>query len=75
MAIRSIWRGGDPADAISKLVLADVPVPIAGEGDILVEIKRASINPIDWKLFSAGYQGMFPSRISPTFLDLISVEQ
>ena len=34
--------------------------PLLERGDILVEIKRASINPIDWKLFTAGYQGLFP---------------
>lgn len=36
------------------LGLADVPEPKVGPGDVLVRVKAAGVNPVDWKL-AAGY--------------------
>lgn len=36
------------------LQLKELPVPVAGEGEVLVQVKAASINGIDWKI-AAGY--------------------
>jgi NADPH:quinone reductase-like Zn-dependent oxidoreductase len=42
-----------------KLKYEDFADPIAGEGEILVKVAAASINPIDWKLRAGALQGMF----------------
>ena len=51
---------GNPADAIAKLVLEEVPIPTAGVGEIQVKVSHAAVNPIDWKLFSGGLHGVAP---------------
>ena len=33
-----------------KLEYVDIPVPVAGEGELLVKIAAASVNPVDWKV-------------------------
>jgi NADPH:quinone reductase-like Zn-dependent oxidoreductase len=32
------------------LVYEDVPRPRPGEGDVLVRVEAASVNPVDWKI-------------------------
>ena len=52
---------GNPGDTISKLVLKDdVPIPVAKDGQVVIKVEICAINPIDWKLFSGGFDGMFP---------------
>lgn len=41
----------------------DVPTPKAGAGQVLVKVKAASVNPIDWKI----RRGMLASMIPITF--------
>ena len=41
---------GDP----SVLTLSDVPEPKVGPGEVLIRVKSASVNPVDWKIV-AGY--------------------
>ena len=43
-----------------KLKYEDFDDPVAGEGEILVHVSAASINPIDWKMRSGEAQAMFP---------------
>ncbi|MDD5672096.1 MAG: NADP-dependent oxidoreductase, partial [Candidatus Omnitrophica bacterium] len=50
---------------IEKLVLGDVPKPEPGEGEVLLRIKAAGVNPVDFKirkglLFERGYPHQFP---------------
>src|SRR5437867_2132088 len=36
------------------LKLEDVPRPVPGEGEFLVRVCAASVNPVDWKIRSGG---------------------
>ncbi|CCD87279.1 putative NADPH:quinone reductase, Zn-dependent alcohol dehydrogenases superfamily [Bradyrhizobium sp. ORS 285] len=47
----SIHSFGGP----SELVLDDMPMPQPGEGDVLVRVRAASVNPVDYKTRSGGY--------------------
>jgi len=42
--------------------LEDVPTPEAGEGEVLVRLHAASVNPIDWKM----RQGLYPMPLPRT---------
>jgi NADPH:quinone reductase-like Zn-dependent oxidoreductase len=39
---------------VENLMLAEMPEPNVGAGDIKIQVHGASINPLDWKLLS-GY--------------------
>ena len=43
-----------------KLKLEDWDDPVAGEGEVLVRVAAASINPVDWKMRSGEAKGRFP---------------
>lgn len=43
---------------LDVLEVRDVPDPKVGPGEALVEVRRASVNPVDWKLMSGGLDGM-----------------
>ncbi len=47
---------GDP----DKLKYEDVEDPKAGEGEVLVRVAAASVNPVDWKMRSGEAQARFP---------------
>lgn len=54
-----VWQlpayNNDVSAAIASLQQVDVPVPASvGAGNLLVKVKYASVNPIDWKLFTGG---------------------
>ncbi|HYL90113.1 MAG TPA: NADP-dependent oxidoreductase [Burkholderiales bacterium] len=40
--------------------LDDVPIPQAGEGHVLVKVRAASVNPIDWKMRRGLLKAIFP---------------
>ncbi|MUM22224.1 NADP-dependent oxidoreductase [Mycobacterium sp. CBMA271] len=44
------------------LELRDVPTPPLGEGQVLVDVKAAGVNPIDWKLYSGAF-GTDPNNL------------
>lgn len=44
----------------SKLKYEDFDDPVAGEGEVLVRVAAASINPVDYKMRSGEAQGRFP---------------
>ena len=46
-----------------KLKIEDVPDPVAGDGEILVRVAAASINPIDFKLRSGAMQAYWPLQL------------
>lgn len=43
-----------------KLEIADVPKPEPEEGEVLVRIKAAGVNPVDYKIRSGLYKGRMP---------------
>ncbi|MGV8977904.1 MAG: NADP-dependent oxidoreductase [Cellulomonas sp.] len=44
------------------LSVVDVEVPAAGPGEVLLDVRAAGVNPIDWKLYS-GAVGTDPARL------------
>jgi NADPH:quinone reductase-like Zn-dependent oxidoreductase len=43
-----------------KLQLTDPPVPTVKEGEILVRVKAAGVNPVDWKIREGYIKDLFP---------------
>ena len=46
--------------------LDDVPVPVAGAGQVLVKARAASLNPIDWKMRRGMLANLFPLKFPRT---------
>jgi NADPH:quinone reductase-like Zn-dependent oxidoreductase len=46
-----------------KLKYEDVPDPVAGEGQVLVRVAAASVNPIDFKLRSGAMKAFYPLQL------------
>jgi NADPH:quinone reductase-like Zn-dependent oxidoreductase len=44
----------------SNLRLKDVPAPTAGPGQVLIAVRAAGVNPIDWKMRSGQTRDLFP---------------
>lgn len=45
-----------------ELVVADVPVPPCGPGEVLVRLRASSVNPVDWKLGAGYLDAMIPGE-------------
>jgi NADPH:quinone reductase-like Zn-dependent oxidoreductase len=48
------------------LKLRSIPAPPAAHGQVLVEVRAASMNPVDWKVRSGMLQKFFRSRFRPS---------
>ncbi|WP_207946781.1 NADP-dependent oxidoreductase [Actinomadura sp. 7K507] len=42
----------------SRLKVGDVPEPKVGPGQVLIEVRAAGVNPVDWKVMAGGLDGM-----------------
>ncbi|WP_433464224.1 NADP-dependent oxidoreductase [Spirillospora sp. CA-128828] len=42
----------------SRLKAGDVPDPKVGPGQVLIEVRAAGVNPVDWKVMAGGLDGM-----------------
>lgn len=45
-------------DDLSALEVRDLPDPKVGPGSVLVEVRAAGVNPVDWKLMAGGLDGL-----------------
>lgn len=43
-----------------KLVFEDAPDPVPGDGEVVIEVAAASVNPVDWKLRHGYIQAYYP---------------
>ena len=42
----------------SVLSLTEQPLPKVGPGEVVVRVRCAAVNPVDWKIMSGGLDGM-----------------
>ncbi len=47
---------------LDVLSLTDLPTPKVGPGEVLVDVRAASVNPVDWKLMSGGLDALMDVR-------------
>ncbi|MBL8763879.1 MAG: NADP-dependent oxidoreductase [Phycisphaerae bacterium] len=61
-AVRMHGFGG-----VEVLRYEDVPVPTPGAGEVLVRVRAAGVNPVDWKLRDGMGKGMITPPYTPGF--------
>lgn len=44
---------------LSTIQVTDVPPPKVAPGSVLVDVKAAGVNPVDWKVMAGGLDGVF----------------
>ena len=49
--------------SVDQLVYEDVPIPVAGAGQVLVKLTSTSINPIDYKLRRGDMKAIMPLQL------------
>ena len=49
-----------------KLLLLDLPVPVVGAQDVLIQVRAAGVNPVDWKIREGFLREMFPHEFPVT---------
>src|SRR5690242_19460917 len=55
--MQAVTYSGYSADN-SGLTLSEVPDPKVGPGQVLIEVRAAGVNPVDWKVMAGGLDGM-----------------
>lgn len=66
-----VHRNSNPVNTMRSILLphyggaaaaqvADVPTPVAGPGQVLVRVRAAGINPLDWKVREGHVRDAFP---------------
>lgn len=48
----------DTFGGVEQLHVVERPLPKVGPGEVLVEVRSAGVNPVDWKLMSGGLDGL-----------------
>lgn len=43
-----------------QLVLREIAAPTPGPGEVRIRVRRAGVNPVDWKVLSGGLRGLMP---------------
>ncbi len=43
-----------------RLALREVAAPTPGPGEVRIRVRRAGVNPVDWKVLSGGLRGLMP---------------
>jgi NADPH:quinone reductase-like Zn-dependent oxidoreductase len=43
--------------SLTGIVIDDIPAPVAGDGQVLVKVKTAALNPVDYKVALTGHRG------------------
>ncbi|MFM0083702.1 NADP-dependent oxidoreductase [Paraburkholderia sediminicola] len=54
-AIRAYAYGGP-----ERLTLEDVPDPVPGEGEVLIDVAASGVNPVDWKVLEGRMKAFLP---------------
>jgi NADPH:quinone reductase-like Zn-dependent oxidoreductase len=54
-AIRAHAYGGP-----ERLTLEEIPEPIPGEGEVLIEVAASGVNPVDWKILEGRMKAFLP---------------
>ena len=47
---------------IDVLEIKDIPMPVVGDHDLLIEVYAASVNPVDWKIREGYLKDMIPYK-------------
>lgn len=45
------------SDDLSTLTVSELPSPKLAPSAVLIEVRAAGVNPVDWKLMAAGLEG------------------
>jgi NADPH:quinone reductase-like Zn-dependent oxidoreductase len=54
-AIRAYAYGGP-----ERLTLEDIPDPVPGEGEVLIDVAASGVNPVDWKILEGRMKAFLP---------------
>ncbi|WAL39494.1 NADP-dependent oxidoreductase [Brevibacterium sp. BRM-1] len=52
-----------PAKDNSTLRTGQRPSPTVGPGTVLIEVRAAGVNPVDWKVMAGGLEGLMDTRL------------